>query len=109
LFSTLVLLLTKGRIKDLGCLLRHTSGRGGLGSRRRYKTMIDAILAIDSKRVGLAIQGNCAKVVALGRVAAGPSIRYLLLFVIRLGGRYLSTSWDSRRRRLYVRFSVRTA
>jgi hypothetical protein len=107
LFLTLVLLLTEGRIKDLRCLLGYASGGGGLGSHRRFEAIINAILAIDSKIVGLAIQGNCAKAVALGRVAAGSSIGYLL-FVIRPGGRYLSTSWDGRRRRLYGRFSVGT-
>jgi hypothetical protein len=95
-----------GRIKDLGCLLGHASGGVRLGSRRRCEAITNAILAIDSEPIELAIQGNCAKVVAPGRVAAGSSIGYLLLFVIRLDGRYLSASWDDRRRRLYVRFSV---
>jgi hypothetical protein len=84
------------------------SGGGELGSRRRYEAIINTILVIDSKLVGLGIQGNCAKVVVLRRVATGSSIGYLL-FVIRLGGRYLITSWDSRRQRLYIRLSIRTA
>ena len=65
LFSTLVLLLTEGRIKDLRCLLGYASGGGGLGSHRRFEAIINAILAIDSELIGLAIQGNCAKAVAL--------------------------------------------